>query len=388
MQIKKIGFWGLVGLGLVGVVSLFWMKKYFAVGIEALQQSRISSVAYQVEPVITGLEVPWSVVFPSSSQMLISERPGRIRLSENQELVAEPIYTFSEVVASGEGGLMSLALSPTFDQDQLVYACLVYAERTIPKLKVVSLNFSDRTLTDQQTIIDQIPAAQFHDGCRIRFGLDGKLYVTTGDALDKALAQEVGRYNGKILRLNPDGSFPEDNPFPNSAVYSYGHRNPQGIDWHPETGHLYETEHGPSIFDGPAGGDEVNLIQPGGNYGWPLVSHDENQPGLIAPLTTFTPAEAPGSGSFYSGKVFPQWKNDFFIGALKGEGIIRIRFDQNNPSHIVELEKISKISVGRVRDVVEGPDGFIYFTTSNQDGRGTVQPGDDKVYRLVPEETN
>jgi glucose/arabinose dehydrogenase len=362
-----------------------WFKNYFAWGQQVLSQTSVSPVAHSVEVVATGLKVPWSVVFPNPDQIMVSERTGQIRLIDDGQLLAEPIYEFAEVIANGEGGLMSIALSPEFDQDRQLFACLVYAEGSTPKLKVVRLSYADGRLSDQQTVIDQIPAAQAHDGCRVRFGPDGKLYVTTGDALDKDLAQEVSQLNGKILRLNPDGSIPQDNPFPNSPVFSLGHRNPQGLDWHPVTGQLYATEHGPSIFDGPAGGDEVNLIEAGGNYGWPLVSHHRNQPGLIAPLTTFTPAEAPGSGSFYAGTVFPQWQNDYFIGALKGEGIIRIRFDQQNPTQILELEKVAGIEAGRVRDVVTGPDGLIYFTSSNQDGRGTIQPGDDKVYRLVPE---
>jgi glucose/arabinose dehydrogenase len=153
--------------------------------------------------------------------------------------------------------------------------------------------------------------------------------------------------------------------------------------WNNETGQLYETEHGPSVFDGPAGGDEVNLIVAGGNYGWPLVSHDGILEGATSPLLTFTPAEAPGSAMFYSGSAFPQYANKLFFGALRGAGIVVVEFARDNPEKVISYEKLD-VDVGRVRDVVEGPDGYIYFTTSNRDGRGNVRDGDDKIYRLVP----
>ncbi len=146
---------------------------------------------------------------------------------------------------------------------------------------------------------------------------------------------------------------------------------------------MYETEHGPSVFDGPAGGDEVNVIVAGDNYGWPLVSHENSREGLVSPKLVFTPAVAPGSGSFYSGEVIPQFKNNFFFGALKGEGIIRVVVDDKNPTEVVWFEKLDIGNLGRIREVKESPDGKLYFSTSNRDGRGVIRDGDDKIYAIV-----
>lgn len=162
-------------------------------------------------------------------------------------------------------------------------------------------------------ILDDIPAARFHAGCRIAFGPDNKLYITTGDGTNKEVAQQLDSLGGKILRINTDGSIPQDNPFPNSAIFSLGHRNPQGIDWYPGTDILFQTEHGPSVFDGPPGGDELNIIKKDRNYGWPIVSHKKKQTGFIDPKLIFTPAEAPSSAFFYKSNVFPQFKNNFFL---------------------------------------------------------------------------
>lgn len=212
------------------------------------------------------------------------------------------------------------------------------------------------------------------------------MYVSTGDARQKERAQDLGFLGGKILRLNADGTIPADNPIAGSPVYSYGHRNPQGFDWHPATGMLVATEHGPSGNDGPGGGDELNIIKANQNYGWPEISHKKAKAGMVSPLLEWTPAIAPASGMFYKGSIFPQFANNYFFGMLRGTGIVRVVFDEQNSEKVLKTEKLPGIEVGRVRDIVEGPDGYIYFTTSNRDGRGKANDGDDHIFRLVPKQ--
>lgn len=341
---------------------------------------------YSIEEVASGLNVPWSIVFTDSNRMLITERPGNIRVIKNGVLKNEPLHHFAEVVsrAGDEEGLMGLAVDPDYEKNKFIYTSLAYQNNGGIWVKVVRFTDERNTLSNEFTVIKDIPADTNHAGNRIKFGPDGKLYITTGDATDKELAQDLKSLAGKILRINSDGSIPSDNPFPDSPVWSYGHRNPQGISWHPETDKLYSSEHGPSVFDGPAGGDEVNYIIKGGNYGWPLVSHEKKKEGTIAPLVVFTPAEAPADILVYSGKTIPQWKNNLFFGALKGSGIMRLVLDENNPDKISLMEKLPEVKFGRIREVMEGADSNIYFSTSNRDGRGTVREGDDHIYRIRP----
>ncbi len=215
---------------------------------------------------------------------------------------------------------MSLVLDPAYENNKYVYVSYAYHSKNGMAVKIVRFVDAKTVLQDPETIIDALPAAKYHAGSRLAFGPDKKLYITTGDATNKALPQDLASLGGKILRINADGTIPEDNPWKGNPVWSYGHRNPQGLAWIGDT--LYSTEHGPSVFDGPAGGDEVNRIEKGKNYGWPLVSHTKTREGTEAPLQIFTPAEAPASLMAYSGKVFPQYRGQLFFGALKGEGIV------------------------------------------------------------------
>ncbi len=379
----------ILGLAVVAAVILSLLK-YLAilpvlfkpVPLVAIQDQ--SPVEFKVESVAEGLFVPWSIVFTADDRMLVTERDGKVRAIQDGQLQANPLYTFSPISAQSEEGLMGMAMDPNYQTNKQLYFCLAYPKGQNLVDKVVRLTDEGSRLTNEVMVVDDIPAAKFHAGCRVKFGPDGKLYITTGDSTKRELAQDKNSLAGKILRLNADGSIPADNPFPNSPIYSLGHRNPQGLDWHPETQTLYETEHGPSGFDGPGGGDEVNVITKGGNYGWPTVSHEKSQTGLISPKLVFTPAVAPAAGHFYRGDVFPQFKHNFLFGTLQGQGIYRAVLDSNNSEIITGHEKIAGIDVGRVREVTEGPDGLIYFTTSNRDGRGSVKAGDDHIYRLVP----
>lgn len=393
-------YWIFLVLSLIiilGVFGLFKVKNYLAIGVidstidQPLDSQNDSYVPAQgevklkVESFAENLFVPWSIVFTSNDRLLVTERNGALRVVENGKLLSKPLLEFSEVLGKGEEGLMGLEIDPQYAENKYLYVCYAQAVGGNFEDKVVRLKDNGDSATIDKVLLGGIPAATNHAGCKVKFGPDGKLYITTGDATNKELAQDMKSLGGKILRMNADGSIPTDNPFPNSYIYTFGHRNPQGIAWQPVTNQLFETEHGPSVFDGPAGGDEVNSITAGQNYGWPVVHHKQHKDGMVDPLLEFTPAIAPSGAMFYTGDVFPQLKNNFFFALLKGQGIMRVEFSTDDPSKVTRTSQLPEVKVGRVREVIQGPDGFIYFTTSNTDGRGTKKSGDDHIYRIVPE---
>lgn len=340
-------------------------------------------MSLKVEIFVDGLEVPWSVAFTSPARMLVTERPGRVRVVENGVLRKAPLAVIADVESRGETGLMGLTLAPDYPASRLIYLSYAYTVTGGIRVRVVRYRDDGSGLSDRKVILEGLPAAQFHAGCRLRFGPDGKLYVTTGDATTGEIAQKMGSLGGKTLRLNPDGSIPADNPFPGSPIYSLGHRNSQGLDWQPGTGLQFQTEHGPSGFDGPGGGDEVNIVEAGKNYGWPVVHHKESKEGMVSPLLEFTPAIAPSGASFVTGSRVPALRGDFLFACLRGERLMRVRLDPKDPRHVLATEALFDHEFGRLREVQNGPDGAIYFTTSNRDGRGSVHPGDDRVLRLT-----
>ncbi len=337
----------------------------------------------RVENFVLGLEVPWSMVFTSPSRMLVTERPGRVRVIEGGVLQGKPLAVIADVEARGESGLMGIALAPDYAVSRHVYLACAYDTPKGTAVRILRFRDAGDSLADRTVILEGIPAARYHAGCRLRFGPDGMLYVTTGDATDRGIAQDLKSLGGKTLRLEPDGSIPPDNPFPGSPVYSYGHRNSQGLDWQPTTGLQYQTEHGPSGFDGPGGGDEVNLVEAGKNYGWPVVHHRASAAGMVSPLLEYTPAVAPSGASFARGAAMQSFAGDFFFATLRGERLIRVRFDPRDPRKVVETEELFLQTYGRLRDVIFGPDGAMYVATSNRDGRGRPRPGDDRILRVV-----
>jgi len=344
-----------------------------------------NNAAFRVETVVGGLTVPWSIVWAPDGRMIFTERVGRVRVMENGKLRPQPLFTVPDVEPTGESGLMSVVLHPQFATNHWLYLSYAY-KGDGQRVRVARYIETDQGLTDRTVIIENIPAAQFHAGCRLRFGPDGKLYITTGDATQRELAQRLDSLAGKTLRLNDDGSVPSDNPFVGQSnirpeIWSYGHRNSQGLDWQTGTNLMFQTEHGPSGFDGPGGGDEVNIVEKGKNYGWPIIHHRATAPGMEAPLLEYTPAVAPASGMFYRGTAFRQFTGNFFFGCLRGERIIRVVLDGRR---VVSQENLLENKYGRIRDVAEGPDGDIYFSTSNRDGRGSPASDDDRIMRLVP----
>jgi glucose/arabinose dehydrogenase len=355
-------------------------------GAGEVESAQSGATQFRVETFASGLEVPWSIAFAPDGRVFVTERPGRVRVIENGTLKPKPIAVIDDVRSASESGLMGLVLHPQFATNHLLYLSYAYAGRDDQEVRVVRFRETGDALTERRVIIEGIPAAPNHAGCRLRFGPDGKLYITTGDATDRELAQKMDSLAGKILRLNDDGSIPPDNPFVSqqgarAEVWSYGHRNSQGIDFQPGSNLLFETEHGPSGFDGPGGGDEVNIVERGKNYGWPLIHHKQLREGLESPLLEYTPACAPASGTFYRGSLFQQFRGNFFFGCLRGERIIRVTLDGRR---VVSQEDLLKGKYGRIREIVEGPDGVIYFSTSNRDGRGNAAKDDDRILKLTP----
>lgn len=329
----------------------------------------------KIEVVATNLDTPWEISFAPDGRVFITERPGRIRVIEAGKLQEQPYATLN-AVESGEGGQLGLVLDPEFAQNRYLYAYYT-TKNGDGKLvnRLVRLVEENRKAREDKVLLEG-PAASIHDGGRVDIGPDGKLYASLGDSSEKNLAQNREAMAGKIVRLNLDGSVPSDNPFPGSPVYSYGHRNPQGLAWHPETKRLYAPEHGPQ------GHDELNLIQPGGNYGWPELSGKGGAPRYIDPiLESGNGTWAPSGATFISQGP---WRNNLFFSALRGKSLHRVVLDANNPAQVIKDEELFKDQYGRLRTARTGPDGALYVLTSNRDGRGTPAAGDDRVLKITP----
>lgn len=334
---------------------------------------------------IENLEIPWSLIFLPDNRGLVSERPGMIRLIKGGSLQEKP-YAVIDVHPIGEGGLMGICAHPDFPQKPYIYAMHTYKKGNNIYNRVIRLiDMGDHGRFDK-TIIDNIPGGRFHNGGRIAFGPDRMLYVTTGETFDAPLAQDLKSLGGKILRVTDEGRIPDDNPFKNSPVYSYGHRNPQGLAWHPETRDLFSSEHGPSGEYLRFGNDEINVIKKGKNYGWPEVIGRGNKKQFIDPLILWEKTTPPSGITFYSGNKLPHLKNDLFVATLRSQSLIRVKLDYSHGNYkVLRIERWFEGKYGRIRDVVQGPDGYIYFLTNNKDGRGNPRHGDDRILRILPE---
>ncbi|QLH02918.1 glucose sorbosone dehydrogenase [Nitrosopumilus cobalaminigenes] len=334
----------------------------------------------KVEVIADNLIIPWSIDWLPDGTILFTERNGNLRVIQHGILLQEPLLSLS--VGGVEGGMLGVTVDPNYSENNYIYLYYTYNELLTTKNKLVRYQFSDGILNEDRILIDGIPGGPFHDGGRIQFGPDGKLYVTTGEAGLPDLSQDLNSLGGKILRINSDGTIPNDNPWKNSPVYSIGHRNPQGIDWD-ESGNLFATEHGPSGWRGVAH-DEINKIVAGANYGWPDVIGDEKKEELVNPiLHSGKDTWAPSGAEFYDSDKIPQWKGKYFVATLRGSHLHMIEFDSEKNS-VNSHEKLFQDEFGRLRDVQTGPDGFLYILTSNQDGRGTPKTNDDKILRIVP----
>ena len=321
----------------------------------------------RVETLVTGLEVPWELVFLPDGRALVTERPGRVRvISAAGELQEEPAAEVP-VSAVGEGGLLGLALDPRFETNDLVYTY----STTGSGMEVARYRLEGDRLAEEAVVLDGILAGPIHDSGRIHFGPDDRLYIATGDAGQQAIAQDPNSLNGKFLRMEAS-EYRGDGPG-EAEVFTTGHRNPQGFDWQPGSGRLIATEHGDT------GNDEVNEIRAGGNYGWPQAEGPDHGE-FEAPLTVYEDAIAPSGATFVS-LPGSEWTGDYLIAALVGEQVRRLSFQGGE---ITEDQALFEGELGRVRTVVEGPDGALYALTSNRDGRGDPRQGDDRLIRIVP----
>lgn len=342
------------------------------------------TISVQVERIATGLEVPWALAFLPGGDVLVTERPGRVRLLRQGRLEPDPVTTLA--VAGGEGGLLGVAADPRFAENRrfYLYATVDAGGPTVNQVSRWVLSDDGRSARREQVILDGIAGARVHDGGRIRFGPDGMLYVGTGDAGEPDRAQDPASPNGKLLRVTPEGGVPADNPIPGSPVLLSGLRNVQAFDWlDPRT--LVVTDHGPSGELGRRGQDEVTVAAAGANLGWPLVSGCDASPGTRAPLLSWDQAAPPGGGSLYRGDAVPAWKGSFLMGVLGARHLHRIELgpDGSLRGHEVYLSGDPPGGLGRLREVVQGPDGAVWVTTSNCDGRGICPLEKDVVARIL-----
>lgn len=351
-----------------------------AVATPAVFAQEYKDVGVRVETVAENLEVPWSIAWTPDGAILFTERTGHLRIIQEGMLQEEPILTLD--VGGVEGGLLGVAVDPNYSENSYIYLYFTYNEFISSANKVVRYVYADGRISEDAVIVEGIPGGPFHDGGRIKFGPDGKLYITTGDAGQPDLSQDINSLGGKILRVNSDGTIPQDNPFEGSAVYSVGHRNPQGLDWD-NAGNLVITEHGPSGWMGSAH-DEINLIVPGANYGWPKVIGGDTQEGLTDPvLHTGNETWAPSGAAFYNSETIPEWTGKYFVATLRGSHLHMVDFDLEGGT-VHSHQKLFNGEFGRLRDVAVGPDGSLYVLTSNRDGRGVPHANDDRILRISP----
>lgn len=335
-----------------------------------------SSDIPKISIIADDLDTPWAIAFLPDGSMLVTERVGVVKkiLDGKVSLVT----SIPGVLEIGEGGLMGIALHPEFESNNYVYLYYTYSTSGNDTLNRVSrMTFKDDTLTDEKVILDSIPGASNHNGGRIKFGPDSFLYITTGDAENPSASQDRNSLAGKILRVTDTGEPAAGNPF-NNRVYSYGHRNPQGIAWTSD-GRFFSTEHGPSGGEFGTGRDEINLITEGKNYGWPQIMGDDTMRGMEVPfLHSRNDTWAPAGAAYYKHKDL---RDAIFFGGLRGEALYEVNFTGDGPMLVTHF----KNEFGRIREVIIGPDNMLYITTSNNDGRGSPKSGDDKIIRINPE---
>ncbi len=326
-----------------------------------------SITVHDLEIVAENLDIPWEIIPLSDGRMIVTERPGRIVLLENGN---KTVIKELSISAIGEGGLLGAALE-SFDDLNYLYVYYTYRSGISNYNRISRFLFDGSSLGDEQVLLEKIPGSSLHNGGRMRFGNDGKLYVTTGDALTTRLAQDEDSLAGKVLRLNPDGSVPDDNPFPESYVYALGLRNPQGLAWHPVTGDLYLSGHGPTRRD------HITVIEPGLNYGWPTITCDQENDEFAAHLICYQDFTLAPSGMDFVNLV-DQERVFLLVSGLRGNMVMVIELDQDD---LVVSQTPILTDLGRIRTVVFH-DGYVYIATNNTDGRGIPDDNSDVILRF------
>jgi glucose/arabinose dehydrogenase len=330
----------------------------------------------RVEQLVTGLGIPWGMAFIDRQRLLVSERSGRLLLIDLQKSSKTTLQGLPKVLVEGQGGLLDVALGPDFERDGWIYFTYTKSHHGDAATTLARARLEGSKLADWQDLLvtDSATSTGRHFGSRIAFDGKGHLFFGVGDRGERDAVQDLGNHIGSILRLNLDGSVPADNPFVGVAdardeIWSYGHRNPQGMAWDALNKRLWSIEHG------PRGGDEINLILPGRNYGWPIVSHGKeywgpiavgegtSKPGMEDPYKVYIPSIAPGSLMLYTGDAFPEWRGNLFAGALKLRHLNRITLSES--AEVIDEERILEDLEERIRNVVEGPEGWIYFSTDS-----------------------
>jgi len=322
-----------------------------------------------VQILATNLEKPWAIDF-AGDKIFVTEKAGHVRVIESGVLLDDPLATLRTANVFG-GGLLGIAVHPAFDNNHFIYVYYTYEKDGVLWNKILRITESNNKLDAAKTIFDKIPGSVYNNGGIIKFGPDGKLYVGTGTVSDSSHgSQDLQSLEGKILRLNDDGTTPEDNPFSDSPVFSYGHRNSKGMAWD-ESGNLFVTELGPTK------NDEINLVQPGKNYGWPEQECAGSEK-FVDPLVCYDPAIEPGGIVFYSGDKL-NLENSLIMAGLRGSGLFSLNIDNN----MIDEQKSIISGIGRIRDVNQGPDGYLYLITSNTDGKAFPDKNDDKLLRIT-----
>lgn len=337
-----------------------------------------SDSSYTVSEVASGLEHPWSIAFLPSGEALITERPGSLRLLRKDASLSEAITGLPKIEAKGQGGLMGVAVHPQFSENRLIYLCANVRGDGGAGSEVHVGKLVSNELVNTKEIFVAKPKSQsgYHFGCRITFDQNNDVFISLGDRGKQDLAQDLDSHNGKVIKISDDGKIPKDNPFvgkiSKTDIFSYGHRNVQGMTMHPDTGEIWTHEHGPK------GGDEINILSAGDNYGWPVITYGVNyngssitdkteMQGMRQPLKYWDPSIAPSGMTFYAGDMFPLWKNHLFVGSLKFRYLLSLGF--NDKGEVIAEQKLLEDMDLRIRDVAVAPDGSIYVLSDSTDGK-------------------